>query len=101
VVTALGFVVGKQAGAPDGTSVRFDLTGGSGRIVDVVVEGRARVVEEPLARPTVTITVPVVLFTRLVGGRTLPAAHLADGSVTVEGDVDLGRRVVDKLAYMI
>jgi uncharacterized protein (TIGR03083 family) len=52
VVTALGFVVGKQAGAPDGTSVRFDLTGGSGRIVDVVVEGRARVVEEPLARPT-------------------------------------------------
>jgi len=101
VVTALGFVVGKQAGTPDGASVRFDLTGGSGRTVDVVVEGRARVAEEPIAQPTVTITVPVVLFTRLVGGRTSPTAHLADGSVTVGGDADLGRRVVEKLPYMI
>jgi uncharacterized protein (TIGR03083 family) len=101
VVTALGFVVGKKAGAPDGSSVRFDLTGGSGRVVDVVVDGRARLSEEPVAHPTATITAPVVLFSRIAGGRASPAAHLADGSVTVTGDADLGRRVVDVLPYMI
>ena len=101
VVAALGYVIGKQVGAPNGSSVRFVLTGGSARTVDVVVEGRARVSEVPLEEPTTTLTVPVVSFMRLVGGRVEPAAAANDGQVTVRGDEALGARVIDNLAYMI
>jgi uncharacterized protein (TIGR03083 family) len=101
MVTALGYVVGKQAGVPDGASVRFDLTGGSGRVVDVVVDGRARVVDQPVAQPTTTLRMPVLVFVRLAGGRTTPASRLADGSIAVLGDHKLGRQVVEHLAYMI
>jgi len=101
VVTALGYVVGKQAGAPKGSSVRLELTGGSSRTVDVVVADRARVSDRPVDHPTTTLTVPVLVFMRLVGGRVDPARCVADGSVTVTGDQALGTRVVENLAYMI
>jgi uncharacterized protein (TIGR03083 family) len=101
IVLALGYVVGKQAAAPDGSSVRFDLTGASGRVVDVLVRGRARVAEQPVNRPTTTVRVPVEVFVRLAGGRNTPASRLADGSVNVFGDRELGFRVVQHLAYMI
>ena len=101
VVTALGYVVGKRAGVPKGSSVRFELTGGSARTVDVVVEDRARVVDRPLQHPTTTLVVPVPAFMRLVGGRIDPARWMADGSVTVAGDRVLGTQVVGNLAYMI
>ena len=40
--TALGFVVGKKAGATDGQSVRLRLTGDTERTLDVRVDGRPR-----------------------------------------------------------
>ena len=101
VVTALGYVVGKRAGVPAGSSVRFELTGGSSRTVDVVVEERARVSERPLDHPTTTVTVPVLAFMRLVGGRVDPARGVADGTVALRGDRALGSRIVENLAYMI
>jgi uncharacterized protein (TIGR03083 family) len=93
---AMGFVVGKKAGAPAGSSVRFELTGPSGRRIDVAVDGRATVVPALDGPPTVTLTLPVLLFTRLAGGRGADAA-----GVQVDGDESLGRAVVENLGFMI
>lgn len=96
VTRALGFVVGKRAAAPDGTSVRFELTGPLSRRIDVAVDGRARVVDALPDEPNVTLEVPGDHFMRLVGGRGADA-----GRVTVTGDEALGRAVVANLGYMI
>lgn len=96
VTAAIGFVVGKRAAAPAGTSVRFELTGPLARRIDVEVTDRARPVDALAGEPTVTLTVPGHHFTRLVGGRGADP-----GLVRIEGDRDLGQAVVDNLAYMI
>jgi uncharacterized protein (TIGR03083 family) len=101
VVGALGYIVGKQAGAPRGSSVRLVLTGPEGRTVDVVVEDRARVSEEPLGEPSTTLTMAITTFMRLAGGRADPAGALASGAVGVAGDRALGGRVAARLPYMI
>jgi uncharacterized protein (TIGR03083 family) len=95
--TALGFVVGKRAGAPTGSSVTFELTGPAGRTFHVLVGERAQMVDALPGPATVTLRAPVVAFTRLCGGRN-------DGdpaTVTIEGDHELGARVVANLAYTI
>lgn len=99
VTTALGFVVGKRAAAPQGTTVAFELTGSSGRTIAVEVAERARVIDALDGPATVTITMPVVPFTRLCGGR----ASVADveAEIELDGDVDLGRTILAKLAYTI
>jgi len=96
VAAVIGFVVGKRAAAPAGSSVRFDLTGPMARRIDVEVSDRARVVDELEGEPTTTLTVPGDHFMRLCGGRTVDAAP-----VTISGDHDLGSRVAAKLAFMI
>lgn len=99
VTTALGFVVGKKAGAPEGTTVTFELTGSSGRSVHVAVGERAAVVERLDGPASVTITAPVLAFTRLCGGRAeLDAVR---DQVTVTGDEDLGERILANLGYTI
>jgi uncharacterized protein (TIGR03083 family) len=101
VMGALGYIIGKQAGAPRGSSVRLVLTGSEARTVDVAVEDRARVTEQPLADPTTTVTMPVTTFMRLAGGRTDPARMLAQGVVGTSGDRSLGEQVTTHLGYMI
>jgi uncharacterized protein (TIGR03083 family) len=100
---AMGFVVGKRAGAPDGTSVRFDITGEAGRTIVVVVEGRARLVDADEAPdpPTVRLTTDVETYCCLGGGRWDPDRVLSDGGITIEGDRDLGESVVRSLNFMI
>ena len=105
VIGALGFLVGKRARAPEGSQVRFSLTGassaGSSREVDVVVQGRARVVPAASGDPTVTVHTDPVTFVRLGCGRTTGTACLAEGTVTLSGDADLGERVVGSLTFTI
>ena len=97
MVAAMGFVVGKQAGAPEGTAVTFELTGASGRTFHVVVRGRATVVDELESPATTTLRMPVGVFTRLGGGRSS-----ADPSaVSVQGDEALGAKIVEHLRYTI
>ena len=93
---ALGFVVGKRAGAPAGASVRFDLTGPAARRIDVEVGDRARVVDAIDGPPTVTLAMPALLFTRLCGGRGADPA-----GVEVTGDDALGAAVVANMGFMI
>ena len=97
---SMGFVVGKRAGAPDGSRVAIELTGPPQRTIRVQVDGRAKVVDDfGGAEPTTTITVDGLLFTRLAGGRTTLAQHEAD--IEYVGDDAIGRRVVENLNYVI
>lgn len=96
---AMGFVVGKKAGAPTGSSVRFVLTGASGRTIEVMVDERARVVDGLDGAPTVTITAPLGVFTRLCGGR-VPLESVR-AQVEVSGDAALGDAVLGALNYTI
>ena len=61
---------GQAAGAPDGSSVTFDLQGPAARQVHVEVDGRAAVVDEPPGPADAVLSMPALTFTRLAGGRT-------------------------------
>lgn len=98
--SALGYIVGKKAGAPDGASVRIRLTGAVERNYLVQVDGRARVVDAIDGEPTAGITLDAVLFMRLTGGRVDPAAH-AGVDVTLEGDQALALRLATNLSFTI
>jgi len=96
IVTALGYVVGKRAGAPDGSSVTFDLTGEGARRVHVAVDGRAGLVDSLPGPATVTLRMPTLTLTRLAGGRSTDTS-----GVEVTGDADLAHKVLANLAFMI
>lgn len=98
ILPTTSYVVGKLAGAPDGSSVRLELTGPDPRTVDVVVDGRARIVDD-LDDPTVTISMPALTWTRLAGGRR--RVERSDPAITVVGDHELGWRVIEHAAFMI
>jgi uncharacterized protein (TIGR03083 family) len=100
MAASMGFVVGKLGGAPEGSRVSFELTGPLGRTINVAVEGRAKVVDDfGDADPTSTIQLDGLLFSRLAGGRVPLAGH-AD-AITYGGDETVGRRVVERLNYVI
>ena len=99
IVRALGYIVGKKAGAGAGQSVTFDLTGPVTRGVHVAVDGRAQVVDSLEAPATATLTLGSTLFTRVACGR-VTLASVAD-QVALAGDAELGRRVLDNLAFTI
>jgi uncharacterized protein (TIGR03083 family) len=100
---ALGYVVGKKAGAPPGSVVAFVVEGSPEIVAAVSVppEGRAVLLDDMPARPTVRITTDRRTFARLAGGRWTGAHARAHGVVRVEGDVALGDRVVDNMAFTI
>jgi uncharacterized protein (TIGR03083 family) len=99
MATSMGFVVGKLGGAPDGSRVSIELVGPLGRVINVAVDGRARLVDDfgDDDDPTTTIRVDALLFTRLAGGRQ-PVDHSA---ITYGGDEAVGRQIVEHLNYVI
>ena len=99
VARALGFIVGKKAGAPQGSSVEIELTGPTSRRLFVTVDGRAAVVPTLDGEPTVKVTMPFELFIPMASGR-LPADPAAPG-IELAGDTDLAARVVASLNFTI
>lgn len=99
ITSALGYVVGKKAGAPDGSSVTFDVTGGVSRKIHVLVSGRAAIVDQLPDAATVALEVPFNLFVRLAGGRVDPEESLEE--IGMRGDTALGRQVVTNLPFTI
>jgi uncharacterized protein (TIGR03083 family) len=100
VAATMGFVVGKLAGAPEGSRVEFDLTGPLARTIRVSVDGRAQVVDDFGGhQPTATIRVDGLQFTRLAGGRPMCPARSAD--VELDGDKELANRIVENLNFVI
>jgi uncharacterized protein (TIGR03083 family) len=99
---AMGFVVGKRAGCPDGTVVRFDVAGPhrDARVFTVAVqEGRARPVDDEVA-PTVTLSMSSLDFVRLGCGRVGAAELEAAGTIGVGGDAAAARSVLDAMNFM-
>jgi uncharacterized protein (TIGR03083 family) len=90
---AMPYVVGKRAGAPNGTTVVFRI---DGREIAVAVDGRAALVDDVPGDPTIVVDSDLVTFAAAIGGRD----HTARPAVTA-GDVTLGDRIVSQLAYTI
>jgi uncharacterized protein (TIGR03083 family) len=100
IFRSIGYIVGKRAGAPDGSSVRIQLTGPVQREVLVAVrDGRAGPVASLSGAPDETVVLSSSAFTRLACGRIDPQAVLEGelGGVSFEGA--LGRQVAVNLAY--
>ena len=96
-----GYVVGKKAAAPDGTTVVIELEAPLSETIAIGVEGgRARVLDSVPDAPTVRITADGETYARLACGRGDPAAARAAGSVRIEGDQELGVRIVDQLNFL-
>jgi uncharacterized protein (TIGR03083 family) len=98
MTSTLGYVVGKLGGAPSGSRIAFALTGPLQRTVRVAVNGRGRVVDEFDGEPTATIELDAVLWTRLLGGRTTAAENMT--VIELSGDVEVARRVVERLKFV-
>jgi ubiquinone biosynthesis protein UbiJ len=96
------FVVGKQAGCPDGTAVRFEVAGpgDDGRAFSVAVEGgRARAIAEDVS-PTVTLSFSNIDFVRLGCGRVAAATLEAAGRIGVDGDAQVAQTVLGAMNFM-
>jgi uncharacterized protein (TIGR03083 family) len=101
--STMPYVVGKVVAPPDGTSVLFAVTGVMGRQEVVAVQGGRASASPgpPTVQPTVTLTMDQDVFWRRCYGRLGPDESAAEGPVAIEGDLDLGRRVLAGLAFMI
>jgi uncharacterized protein (TIGR03083 family) len=99
IVRALGYIVGKRGGAPDGSRVTIELTGPVVRTLHVAVDGRARVVDTLDGPATAAVSLASGTFTRLACGRVDPTSVLGD--VQLSGDTELAGRVVANLAFTI
>jgi uncharacterized protein (TIGR03083 family) len=96
------YVVGKVVAPPDGTSVLFAVNGPLGRHALVTVSGgRASLVPMSSGQmPSVTVTLDQEAFWRLAFGRQRPSEAVASGEVQVDGDMALGYRVLESMAFM-
>jgi uncharacterized protein (TIGR03083 family) len=101
MATALGFVVGKKAGAATGQSVTFALTDGGSIVRELHVEvgERATVVSELSGPATVTLTMPIGVMTRRCAGR-VGADELLD-QVVIDGDLSLASKILENQSYTI
>ena len=94
-------VVGKRVAPPDGTTVRFVVTGVLGRQVKAVVaDGRAEAVPADASGATTTLIVAQEPFWRLGFDRVIPLRAVAAGQAKVIGDFALGHRVPGSMAFM-
>jgi uncharacterized protein (TIGR03083 family) len=100
---ALGYVVGKKASAPPNSTVVFAVEGTPPitAAVSVPPAGRATLLSDVPESPTVRITLDRRTFERLAGGRWSGDQARQNGSVRVDGDQDLGRRIVDNMSFTI
>jgi uncharacterized protein (TIGR03083 family) len=100
LIRTLPIVVGKRARTAEGDAVTIRLTGPVEREMTYeVIDGRASQVEQPSKPPVATVSADSNTFVTLALGRRT-ASQLAD-RVSVEGDTELGQRIVEQLNMMI
>jgi uncharacterized protein (TIGR03083 family) len=98
VESSLGYIVGKKVGLPDGTSIAFHLTGPIVRELDVLVDGRAKQVDQ-LENPDVEVTTDSTTFIQLACGRIDPQVAIDSGAINWKGDAELGERAARNLRF--
>jgi len=101
LTTALGFVVGKKAGAQPGDRVTFALTDKRVVVREIHVEvvERAMVVDRLHLPATLVLTMPVGVMTRRSAGRVGPDDLL--DQIVIDGDEDLAVKILQNQAYTI
>ncbi|HWD96332.1 MAG TPA: maleylpyruvate isomerase family mycothiol-dependent enzyme [Acidimicrobiales bacterium] len=100
--SALPYVLGKKAGAHDGTLVQINLSGRLARSILIGVEnGRASALERTSEVPTMELTTPVALFWRRAAGRISAEAFLRASATDVRGDEALAGSFAEALRIMI
>jgi uncharacterized protein (TIGR03083 family) len=100
-LAAMPWVVGKAAGAPEGSSVLFEVSGPTAARLAVVVEdGRARAVEDLDAAPMARLEADFECFTRVCCGRWDPDRAVSSGRLVTGGDLRLAGDVARHLAFM-
>jgi len=100
---SMPFVVGKRVAPPDGTSVLFAVNGVMGRQIYVEMrDGRAALMPDPPDhQPAVTLSMDQEAFWLLGFGRVEPMRLVASHQVRVAGDIALGHKVLESMAFMI
>ncbi len=98
VVGSLGYIVGKKVGLTEGQSITFHLTGPIVRDLNVLVEGRARQVDQ-LDHPDVEIVTDSTTFVQLACGRIDPQGVIDSGAITWTGDAELGECAARNLRF--
>ncbi|MEV6321574.1 maleylpyruvate isomerase family mycothiol-dependent enzyme [Nocardia sp. NPDC051787] len=98
---ALGIprVVAKKGEAPEGARIAFTLTGPLARTLRIQVAGRANYVDAFDQPATVEIGMGSGLFVRLGCGRTKAEEHLDE--ISIDGDAELGQRLLRHLAFTL
>jgi MDMPI C-terminal domain len=101
ITDLMPMIVGKRAGAPEGSTVEFDITGPIVRRLLIRVDGgRAKFadgIEEP---PTVRIRTDSDTFVRLATGRGDPEAILAGSAVAFDGEQALGTSIARAMNFL-
>lgn len=100
VERAIGFLIGKKADAPSGSTVTIELTGPVYRTIHVEVLDQAAQVDRLEGPPTSRVVLTSSLFMRLIGGRTDALASRL-GALEFEGDLGLARQIVGNLAFTL
>lgn len=95
---SLGYIVGKKVGLPDGQSIVFHLSGPLARDITVVVDGRARVVDE-IPEADVEIWTDTLTFIQLACGRIDPQEPIDLGTIHWRGDAEIGERAARNLRF--
>jgi uncharacterized protein (TIGR03083 family) len=98
---AMPFVVGKKAACPDGTAVRFEVSGpgDDARAFTIAVEGgRAKALDG--VAPTLTLSLSSLDFVRLGCGRATAAQLWAAGGIGVTGDAATGQKVLGAMNFL-
>ncbi|MEQ8841588.1 MAG: maleylpyruvate isomerase family mycothiol-dependent enzyme [Acidimicrobiales bacterium] len=98
VDTAIGYIVGKNIGLPEGKSIVFDIVGPVDRTIAVAVDGRATRVDS-VDDPDAVVTTDVGTFVMLAAGRIDPQTQIDTGKVTLSGDQEWATRAAENLAY--
>ncbi len=91
---SLGYVLARKVGAPVGTTAVLEIGGHPPHSWTVNDQGRGERLPEPPAEPTTSLAMSRGTFIELAGGRRTAES----GAVRIEGDADLGQRLVHGLA---
>jgi uncharacterized protein (TIGR03083 family) len=91
---SFGLVLAKRAGAPAGTTAVLRVSGHPDRAFEVGDDGRGRPLSDVPESPTLALTTDRESFICLAGGRRTPEP----GRVRIEGDQELGARVLASMA---
>jgi uncharacterized protein (TIGR03083 family) len=102
VQAALGMIVGKKAAAPEGSVVRFDVSGdpGDARTVTLAIEGKRANPVSGDADATVTLSMSAIDFVRLGCGRATAAVVTTEGGLRIEGETALGQKIAENMNFM-